>query len=535
MSRHPQTTVSQSKNMNNQCVRSSCQSSTPNIITTKHRRQSESSLGPDLPSPPSSAPRADRPPKRRKTYQDKNYLEPCEQVSEGVERDVDPLRPPKFWNNLSRIPLVRGALKEHDRRNRRIAAAPKLTHSIPIKCDLIRYARHGGPDLSDLRGFGEEVEEVDEDENGDEREGKDQMPRGRRARGGSSGTSRGGVHKRRSSRGRSTSSDQRTKSSSPYDPAFKQHLTDHRVWPMHYWYEDGEQPPPPDNLQEIIAHIHGAPRASLEPDSFTAEDFQRFKKAYHLTSSEEPRSRTLELVEGVLSISTTQVKRGPFQLSQLHPLTPDQIVPGNPDRAYGSRPEKLDRAARHDPEIQDLILPNPAQDILCPNFIVHVKGPGGSQEVADVQAVYDGALAARGMEALWAYGSEGDERDQPNDARTLTCTFASGALRMYAVHIRPCGSSANRVQRQQTSSRNTQDGIEYITTRVGAWFIDTSLDELRQAASAFRNGLDWAQEQRDRAIDRVNRRLARRQGVQESSVDGSSSRPSTSSSVDPIA
>lgn len=519
--------------MQHQCVKSLKQKSNPTFATTKRRpRQYERRPRRNLLSPPSTTPRADRPSKRRRIYQEKESSEPCDQVDEETERDVDPLCPPKFWDNLSRIPLSRGALKEHDRRNRHIAAAPNPTDSKSIKYDLTRYARHGGPDLSDLRGFGEEIEEEVAEEDGD-RDGDD-MLRGRQARGGSSGTSRGGVTKRRGSRRRGTSSDQQTKSSSPYDPAIKQHLTDHRVWPMHYWYEDGEEPPPPDNLQEIMAHLHGALRASLEPENFTVEDFQRFRKAYHLTSSEEARSRTLELVEGALSTSTRHVKRGPFQLNRLYPLTPDQLVPGHPDRAFGSRPETLDRAARYDPQIQDLILPTAAQDILCPNFIVHVKGPGGTQEVADVQAVYDGALAARGMEALWAYGTEGDERDQPNDARTLTCTFVSGTLRMYAVHIRPCGASATRVQRQQTSSWDTNDAIEYITTLIGAWFIDTSLEELRKATSAFRYGLEWAQEQRHRAIDRVNRRLAMRQGVQESSLDGSPSRPSNSSSVDPI-
>ena len=92
--------------------------------------------------------------------------------------------PPAFWDNLSKIDLTRGALKELDRRNnqatltsqppsprpqRRITrrALGELQKSFqPLKppaeylccCgtsglrDIRQTAKHGGPDLSDIRG-----------------------------------------------------------------------------------------------------------------------------------------------------------------------------------------------------------------------------------------------------------------------------------------------------------------------------------------------------------------------------------------------
>jgi hypothetical protein len=59
--------------------------------------------------------------------------------------------PPEFWDNLSRVPLCRRALREFDRRTVR-PVTPKLPVPSVVKGDLKRFARHGGPDLRDIRG-----------------------------------------------------------------------------------------------------------------------------------------------------------------------------------------------------------------------------------------------------------------------------------------------------------------------------------------------------------------------------------------------
>jgi hypothetical protein len=62
---------------------------------------------------------------------------------------------PEFWDNLSRVPLCRRALREFNRRTVR-PTAPKPPERSVIKGDLIkqlkRFARHGGPTLRDIRG-----------------------------------------------------------------------------------------------------------------------------------------------------------------------------------------------------------------------------------------------------------------------------------------------------------------------------------------------------------------------------------------------
>lgn len=93
--------------------------------------------------------------------------------------------PPTFWDNLSQVWLTKGALRELDRRNSRlvqqisparripgpytrsaltewkrreenwqpeVSAKEYLSRSLGHLDDIKSFSRHGGPDLSDLRG-----------------------------------------------------------------------------------------------------------------------------------------------------------------------------------------------------------------------------------------------------------------------------------------------------------------------------------------------------------------------------------------------
>jgi hypothetical protein len=63
--------------------------------------------------------------------------------------------PPEFWESLSQVPLCRRALREFNRRTVR-RTIPKPPVRSALKGDLVkqlkRFARHGGPDLRDIRG-----------------------------------------------------------------------------------------------------------------------------------------------------------------------------------------------------------------------------------------------------------------------------------------------------------------------------------------------------------------------------------------------
>lgn len=86
----------------------------------------------------------------------------CEEGSDdgcleiGIKAMVHPGFSPAFWDNLSKVWLTRGALKEIDRRNAAHPTPPRRASTLPSRKayseSLERFARHGGPDLCHLRG-----------------------------------------------------------------------------------------------------------------------------------------------------------------------------------------------------------------------------------------------------------------------------------------------------------------------------------------------------------------------------------------------
>lgn len=68
-------------------------------------------------------------------------------------------RSPGFWNRLSKVHLTRGALREFDRRTLKAEQLVLKPHSSihsksgPGTKSVKRFVRHGGPDLTHIRGF----------------------------------------------------------------------------------------------------------------------------------------------------------------------------------------------------------------------------------------------------------------------------------------------------------------------------------------------------------------------------------------------
>ena len=63
--------------------------------------------------------------------------------------------PRNFWDSLSRVWLAPDAIREFNRRNALLFAKP--SHQVSeferqvLPRDIVQFARHGGPDLADLR------------------------------------------------------------------------------------------------------------------------------------------------------------------------------------------------------------------------------------------------------------------------------------------------------------------------------------------------------------------------------------------------
>ncbi|KAF2690374.1 hypothetical protein K458DRAFT_474582 [Lentithecium fluviatile CBS 122367] len=403
--------------------------------------------------------------------------------------------PPAFWDNLSKIWLTKRALRELDRRNSQACprtprpprARRPVTRSFFAKrnansqstkyvADYLRrckprtfediklFARHGGPDLSDVRN----------------------CPNYR-----TMSSSHSSVRSDKLSTAtlstRLTTDTIKTKSTGVYNRNFQQHLIDNAVYPCGYRKLDGEVPAKPGNWTDVH-QILAQPRPSLSPSRFTDKDHEKFVQADEDAAKEKQVSEAvIPIIEG--NIRDAKCRAGGIPFTNLDPLTDGAIKPGNPDIYYGARPEQLHRNIRN--EIGGLIIPSTQHDLpIAPNFFLAVKGPDGSAAVAKRQACYDGALGARGMHSLQSYAQ--DEAVYSVDASTITSIYHNGQLQMYTSHVVMPASPGGR--------------IEYHMHQLKGWSMTGDPETFRQGAGAYRNARDWAEQQRDEAIMRANAR-----------------------------
>ncbi|KAL5331167.1 hypothetical protein ACEPPN_000696 [Leptodophora sp. 'Broadleaf-Isolate-01'] len=245
--------------------------------------------------------------------------------------------PAAFWDNLSKIWLTERALKELDRRNSQ--PAPSAHHSLyrqsrrPVTrstvaewtnkgenweptqpaansharhsaehlVDIKLLARNGGLDLSDLRGVRSEAKFDSFFEYKTFYE----------------------YHHYWNTR--------------PYDRDFQQNLVDGGVYPDEYKYPDSSIPPEPTNLEEIIQRL-AQPRPSLSPSKFSDDKFRKFKLAdTHASKEKQVMESVIPIIEG--EIKDAKCISGGIPFTNLNHLTDGTLVPGNPDRYYGARPE----------------------------------------------------------------------------------------------------------------------------------------------------------------------------------------------------
>ncbi|KID93794.1 hypothetical protein MAJ_10229, partial [Metarhizium majus ARSEF 297] len=416
-----------------------------------------------------------------------------------VKVDHPAIPPPQFWDNLSRLALTKNALRELNRRTTPISASHSSTSNLqPLprtrralaarskihtpsaqeflrqsspadRTRVKRFARHGGPDLNDLRGYRLP-------NNHDM--SSSQTSLGRRKRG-----------SRSPDKGNTTTNTTTTRSTGPYDRAFQQHLIDHNILPPGYEYPDGHEPSEPDNIDEIRQALE-RPRASLSPSRFSKDDFKRFKRADdHATKESRVTASVIPIIEG--DPGDTRCIASDISFTNLHHLTDGSLVCAKPDLYHGARPEQLHKEVRR--ALDNHIVPSTQDDLpVLPNNFVEVKGPDGSLSVATRQVLYDVALGARGFQSLLSYGAEEPHYD--NKAYALAWVYHGGHMKAYASHV------------LEPSTPGAPPG--YAMTQIKGWSLTSDLETFRQGATAYRNGRDWAKKQRDGAIAEANKRVA---------------------------
>ena len=408
-----------------------------------------------------------------------------------------------YWKSLSKLWLTRRALNELNRRNRQTASPirPATTCTQDLVGDkgqlgnpskkLLRFARHGGPDLRDLGGvsLAQEISRslliyaLQYPEPSTSNSTAHIMPSNQS----SSRTQSNSRNILGDSTAKTTTS--KTKKTSPYDPNFEQNLIDNRIYPDDYAFPDGRDPSKPDNENEILSRL-GQPRPSLSPSQFSNKEFRTFKQTNSRALNEDAvMSDVFPVIQGTARIPSAKN----LVFGNLEPLTHGNFVDAKPDFYDGAHPAQIDIRIRE--ELRSYITPaTQGQAPALPNFFTEVKGPDGSGAVAKRQACHDGVLGERGVREFMTFGVDDSETGCDNDAHTITSTYhsATGTLQMYTIH--------------QTQLTNPEKSPEYHMTQLGGWALTGSIGQFREGTSAFRNARDWAKTRRDELIAAANGR-----------------------------
>ncbi len=283
-------------------------------------------------------------------------------------------------------------------------------------------------------------------------------------------------------------SSKRSKSTGPYDRNFQQNLIDGGVYPDRYTYPDGRTPPKPTNWGDINRRL-SRPRPSLSPSRFSDDAYEKFIQAdADVAKEKQVTTSVIPVIEG--DIGDAKCVSGGIPFTNLCALTVGQLVPGNPDIYYGARPEQLDLRVRD--KLSDRIIPSTQDNLpMAPNFFLAAKGPDGSAAVAKRQACCDGALGARGMLSLQSYGQE--NASHYTKAYTMSSIYHDGHLKLYTSH--------------PTRSTSPSRRPEYHMHLLRDFSMIDAAHTFRQGATHYRNGRDWAKEQRDEAIRQANGRV----------------------------
>ncbi|KAH7175892.1 hypothetical protein EDB81DRAFT_751335 [Dactylonectria macrodidyma] len=366
----------------------------------------------------------------------------ADQTSQGNHpaRKIAPVvkpNPRKFWNRLPEIPVVRSTLKELRRQtaHSRPPFPPPPLGPIPdlspaLAQGLARLARHGGPDLCDLRGYP------------------------------AKGAYRALIVMAHTSSSRSAISDQsesirrrraaleelieaasEAQKTTPYSPGFDQYLSDHSAYGIQGL-----------NLQdsEGVKAVLGVRRPSLSPSAFSDGAFAAFQNS-NFEAKDDAEVKAFAITPIISWEHTEDFYALNTAFASLSPLIDRTLATYIPDMYY------------------------------APNFFLEIMGPSGTSAVVENQARYGGAIGARAMHALQNFGNDNQVFDE--GAYTFSATYCAGTLKLYAHHVTAPTTPDGRLEYHMTKIC----GFEMTDSR--ATFVEgaTAFRNLRDMARKYRD------------------------------------------------
>ncbi|KAF2877713.1 hypothetical protein BDV95DRAFT_535455 [Massariosphaeria phaeospora] len=443
-----------------------------------------------------------------------------------------------FWDSLSKIWLTPDALRELERRTTHLrpphpqpsseARSSLGLSSLDLDCasdlhltELRRFARLGGPDLTDIRGCeyyydmppksraqpgaGSESDRgrvtrsrtrANGQPNGDGGPVTRSGTSGSRARASSRGSGRGrrgrGAPAGRSVTNPPTRASQPrantslTTGSSPYNQNFVQFFIGAFIYLPAYRYPDGSRPVPARDrayvVQRLTSHRPSTPQ-------WTTETYEAFSDLVEQASAETLKMTVPSELEGTgIAKANGGRRHGGMHFNNCARFERNGITlptAAVPDLYWGVAPETIPR-----PIIDELfhyIIPGNQQHFpAAPNFCMEVKGDNGTGEVVKRQALHDGAIGLRAIHELESYGLNGPAAI--GDVKALCATFVNDTLNIYAYHYNP----------PKPGTRETRPSIAM--NSLGTWPMLGNPNWARQGIVAFRNALEYAREIREAAL-----------------------------------
>ncbi|OAL53546.1 kinase-like protein [Pyrenochaeta sp. DS3sAY3a] len=281
-----------------------------------------------------------------------------------------------FWDNLSRVPLCRRALREFNKR----AVPPTALRAIAKRelgdCEvkeLQRFAQHGGPDLRSILG----------------------------------------------SSLCSVNPDTGSTTYSSKDAVFEQQLIDNGI----SLFSRDANPTNWEEMQERLARR----RPSLSSSQLSKAAFEDFQ---HNNDKAINETEVMCLVFPII-IGKTNIPSGYSHLfDNLEPLT-DHMANPQPNYFNVSHTVEIQRKVRD--HLGHYIIPSSYHHRgVLPNFFLQVKGSEGRASHLKRQIAHDLAVGARGMLKLQSYGLDVPVFD--NKAYTFGATYYYGHLQLYVMH-----------------------------------------------------------------------------------------------------
>ncbi|KAJ2979093.1 hypothetical protein NUW58_g7294 [Xylaria curta] len=366
--------------------------------------------------------------------------------------------PPEFYNNLDKIFLTKRALQELDRRNSLSPAKRKKTYSEPLP-SLARFARQGGPDITDLRG----CPEPEDDPDFSEYVSKSRMAEVKKPN---------------------------AKRSSAYDANFVRMMADHGIYMPDQPFEEREISTP-ENLDDIY-QLMTKRRQSLDPKVFTEEDFRSVKARFRDVSEGCVTHTVIPHIQACEAHSKIPSRYNDL-FNNLQPIGDKEVVGPKPDIWDGIRATAVHATVEN--ALGKFITPKTSSQhaLVVPNFFIEAKSPDSAPIVAERQALNDGAYGARAMHSLQNFMSVEPSFD--NKAYTFSATYINGILSFYAHHV--------------TCPRADSPGglPEYWMTRLDAYSMNTHRRAFVSGATAFRNLRELAWHNREDAVQVANARV----------------------------